>query len=147
MKFLLSVECFAHIWFRNVPQCNFNDHKQKEKWNEFLDFYLNVNGLGQTSLLNPGVDLKQLLLLLLCEARLVLLQQPQLLSVLFQYFLDVAAHTSHIYTFKTLCDSHISDNIMMFADSWLDYGVLAMINLNPPCIYLVPSKKWYANNT
>ncbi len=38
--------------------------------------YLDVYRLGQTSLPHPGVDLEQLLLLLLCKAWLALLQQP-----------------------------------------------------------------------
>lgn len=63
----------------------------------FLSYaaHLDLQDFGQPALLHPGVHLHQLLLLLLREARLTLLQQPQLLAVLLENLLDVAVNNNN----------------------------------------------------
>lgn len=61
---------------------------------ELKHTYRDVDGSRETSCADPGVDLAQLPLLLLCEAWLVFLHVPQGLTILTQHRLYVpVVHT------------------------------------------------------
>lgn len=88
---------------------------------ELQDTYGDVDGSRETSCADPGVDLTQLPLLLLCEARLVFLHVPQGLAILAQHrFYVPVVHTQRkdghrLHT--RLLKSKILNFIFAFLDS------------------------------